>query len=65
MTQPRIRDSAKPLAQSSAYEACLQLAARQHWNSVYSAMQEDGFDKRMDYVGLLELWRMDSAGELT
>lgn len=48
--------------QSQAYEQALKLAVQHGWKKVYFAMQEDGFDDKMDYAQLLELWRADSEG---
>jgi hypothetical protein len=50
--------------QSKAYEEAIQMASRRNWTKVFNLMMEDGFDEKMDYVQLLELWRTDSAGEL-
>jgi hypothetical protein len=53
------------MTQSQAYETAVQMAARHNWTKVFNLMMEDGFDERMDYVALLELWAADSRGELT
>jgi hypothetical protein len=52
------------MIQSEAYEQALKMAVEHGWKGVYFAMQEDGFDAKMDYVQLLELWRADSEGRL-
>jgi hypothetical protein len=52
-------------AQSLAYEEAIQMASRRHWTKVFNLMMEEGFDPKMDYVALLELWAADSRGELS
>lgn len=50
------------MTQSEAYTTALELASQHHWTKVLECMQEDGFDSKMDYITLLELWKWDSEG---
>jgi hypothetical protein len=63
MTNTAPTQSAKSSANASAYSEALTLAARYHWEGVYALLMRDGFDPKMDYVGLLELWHLDSTPE--
>jgi hypothetical protein len=47
------------MTQSEAFEMALQQASKYSWKAVLNMMIEDGFDPKMDYVELLELWAVD------
>lgn len=51
------------LANALAYETAVQMAAKYHWTAVLNLMMQDGFQPKQDYVGLLELWQLDSELE--
>jgi hypothetical protein len=47
-------------AQVQAYKRALQIASKYKWTAVLNMMLEDGFNEKMDYESLLELWELSN-----
>lgn len=45
-----------------AYRQCIELCKKQGWWATHTALTEDGYDSRVDFIAMHEKWLADVKG---